>query len=248
MMEQMEAKPSILLVDDESEMLSLLGAEFSEAGFLTHTAANVAGALEILKQNKVDVVLSDIRMPGASGMDFFKELKSFGERRPHFIFMSAFSDVDMSQAYDVGAAGLLTKPFQTQKAIETVQYLLGPRLQNWSVPYRGKLPTYQIRKQLSSFKMFGTSSDFKLGRGGFFVSLTPEEIPPSRELVSFRIDFEGDESAFQGIGKIRWVRSRANLNYPAGCGVEILHLIESSREQITKFLERNKPDAIIPAA
>jgi len=38
------------------------------------------------------------------------------------------------------------------------------------------------------------------------------------------------------------------MSYPSGCGVEILHLIESSREQITQFLEKNKPDAIIPAA
>ena len=107
-------------------------------------------------------------------MDFFHELKTFGGNRPHFIFMSAFSDVDMSQAYDVGAAGLLMKPFQTQKAIETVQYLLGPRLQNWSVPYSGKLPSFQIRKQLPDFKNFGVSSELKMGRGGFFVSLPTE--------------------------------------------------------------------------
>jgi len=247
-MQSFATKPRILLVDDEVEMLSLLGAEFSESGFEVFTAGKVATALEILSHHKVDVVLSDIRMPGASGMDFFKELKTFGESRPHFVFMSGFSDVDTSEAYDVGAAGILTKPFQTQKAIEAVQYLLGPRLQNWSAPYRGKLPWHQIRKLISSFNDFGVSTDFKLGRGGFFVKLPPEEIPPSRELVSFRIDFETQESPFQGIGKVRWVRSRSNMSYPSGCGVEILHLIESSREQITQFLEKNKPDAIIPAA
>lgn len=245
----LQHRPLILIVDDEEEMLGLLGSEFQDAGMDVLTARSVKDALKVLRDHRVDVILTDVRMPEASGIQFFNQFESSGGRRPHFIFMSAFTDLEAAEAYDLGVNGILSKPFQTQKAIEYIQYLLGPRLWNWSLPYQGKLPVHKIELKSKMKNKLEPTEGFRLGQGGFFVALPPELIPPSRELVSFRIDFDGkDIPAFQGIGKIRWIRSRSSAQYPSGCGVEILHLIESSRQQMIQYLENFSPHSIIPAA
>ncbi len=242
-------RPVVLIVDDEPEMLGLLGAEFQDVGFEALTAGSVSQALEMIRRHSVDVVLSDIRMPGGSGLDFFMQLKSFGPKRPHFLFMSAFSDIDVSRALDLGAEAVLKKPFQTQRVIEQIQYLLGPRVQNWMGSYQGKPPNLSISKNLSYTEFLNGIGILRMGKAGFFLKLDPIEIPPVRELIAFKFDFEdSDQAAFQGIGKIRWVRLRPAAGYPCGCGVEIIHLIESSRHQMEESLAQQKPEATIPAA
>ena len=65
-------KPQILIVDDESSFRELYKVTLEESGFSTVSASNAEEALAALESNEISLVVSDVRMPGASGLDLLK--------------------------------------------------------------------------------------------------------------------------------------------------------------------------------
>lgn len=67
---------SLLLVDDDPSLLRLLGMRLNSEGFQVETALNGQEALRILERDKIDLVISDLRMDEMDGMALFSEIKS----------------------------------------------------------------------------------------------------------------------------------------------------------------------------
>ncbi len=102
----------ILIVDDEPDILELIEEEFLEAGFQTKTANCGDQAVEILRKQKIDIVMSDYRMPNGNGMTVLLEVNKLPkEKRPHFFFVSGHADISTQEALDLGAKKFFTKPF-----------------------------------------------------------------------------------------------------------------------------------------
>ena len=66
---------TLLFVDDEEEILDILVDLFSQEGYRLHTAKKADEALEIVKQHQVDFVLSDLKLPDASGSDLLERIR-----------------------------------------------------------------------------------------------------------------------------------------------------------------------------
>src|SRR3989442_5674355 len=79
---------SILIVEDEPKMLRLLDLNLSEEGYLTHTAQDADSGLKILRQEKIDLVLTDLKLPGMDGLEFLQAAKRPGPNIP-LILMTA---------------------------------------------------------------------------------------------------------------------------------------------------------------
>jgi len=102
---------TILVAEDDMEMLELLDRVLSEEGFEVIGAKNGTEALALLEKNNFDVVLSDIKMPGASGLDVLKSARSRFLHQP-VILMTAFGSVESAvEAMKEGAYSYITKPF-----------------------------------------------------------------------------------------------------------------------------------------
>lgn len=101
---------SILIVDDEPDICELFEFEFQATGFLTHTAQNIAAAKEIIEVANIDVILSDVRMPGGSGIDLLEWVRANCPEDPIFLLMTGYSDVSLDRAFMHGAHGLFYKP------------------------------------------------------------------------------------------------------------------------------------------
>ena len=71
----MSEPKSILFVDDESEILEILVDLFSDDGYQLHTATHATEALQIIENNSVDFVLSDLKLPDASGSDLLNTIR-----------------------------------------------------------------------------------------------------------------------------------------------------------------------------
>lgn len=76
------SKQGILIVDDDSHILAVLEARLASAGFRVHTAASGREALEILKVRPLDLIITDVRMPGMGGMDLFTEVRTLRPELP----------------------------------------------------------------------------------------------------------------------------------------------------------------------
>ena len=118
---------SILVVDDEPLKRITLQIELSELGFEVFEAADALAARRIFDSKPVDVVVSDVRLPGANGLDLLEHVK---QARPDVgvILMTAYASVDTAvQAIKRGAYDYITKPFTTQELVPKLERLLAMR-------------------------------------------------------------------------------------------------------------------------
>jgi DNA-binding NtrC family response regulator len=121
------AKGWILVVDDEPLKRITLQIELTEAGYQVYEAAEAKTALRILDSRPIDVVVTDLKMPGMDGLTFLEHIK---QRRAdvHVILMTAFGTVDTAvAAMKRGAYDYLTKPFTTDILLSKIDQLLAYR-------------------------------------------------------------------------------------------------------------------------
>ncbi len=116
-----DAKQTVLVVEDEELMRSILRQLLEDEGFQVFTADSAENALEIFSANNIAVTLTDIKMSGMDGLDLLDNLKSIDENAI-VIIMTAYSSVDSAiAALRKGAYDYITKPFVNEDLIQTVK-------------------------------------------------------------------------------------------------------------------------------
>lgn len=122
---------ALLLVDDEPNVLSSLKRLFRRDGYVIYTANGGAQGLEVLAQEKVDVIISDQRMPGMTGVEFLREAKKLYPDTIRIV-LSGYTELQsVTDAINEGAIyRFLTKPWvdeqlreQVHKAFEHIELL-----------------------------------------------------------------------------------------------------------------------------
>ena len=103
--------PAILIVEDEAKMLRLLDLHLAQEGFTTHTAQDAETGLKLLNKEKIDLVVTDFKLPGMSGLEFLQAAKRVNASIP-FVVMTAYGSVEMAvDAMKAGASDYVLKPF-----------------------------------------------------------------------------------------------------------------------------------------
>ena len=117
----------ILVVDDEEDVLELARVFLEAEGYTVQTAESGEEALARLEEDKPDLVLLDVVMPGLSGLDVCRRLKRDESTRgiPVVIFTALGTEVDMMLAEGDKADGYLQKPFTRSLLLEKVKQFLG---------------------------------------------------------------------------------------------------------------------------
>ena len=105
----------ILVVDDELSIRRALHTTLSNLGFRTVEAARGEEALSLVRTNIFDAVLLDINMPGMSGIDACRSMRSLYPRIPILMLTVRDSEDDKVEALDAGADDYITKPFQLRE-------------------------------------------------------------------------------------------------------------------------------------
>ena len=104
-------KPTILIVEDEPKMRRLLELNLGEDGFATVSAGDAESGLKLLSSARVDLVITDVKLPGMNGMEFLQAVKRAQAALP-VVVMTAFGTVETAvQAMKLGACDYLLKPF-----------------------------------------------------------------------------------------------------------------------------------------
>ncbi|MDD3473729.1 MAG: sigma-54 dependent transcriptional regulator [Syntrophaceae bacterium] len=106
--------PKVLVVDDEKNYLLVLEDLLADEGYEVVTSSSAAEGLEIIQREAIDTVLTDIKMPGMSGIEFLEKIMNFDSDMP-VILMTAFAEVDQAvNAMKKGALDHIQKPFDNQ--------------------------------------------------------------------------------------------------------------------------------------
>src|SRR6516225_7379717 len=141
------ATPSILVVEDEAKMRRLLELNLGEEGYTVLIASDAEAGLNIIRQERISLVLTDLKLPGMDGLEFLQMVKRTNATIP-VVVMTAYGTVETAvEAMKAGAADYVLKPF----SLEEIQLVI-----------RKELDVHRLREEnLSLREALGRRYEFK---------------------------------------------------------------------------------------
>ena len=118
---------SVLIVDDNEDIVAIVSRILLDRGYEVRIARDGPGALESVRQQRPDVVLLDMMMPGMDGMQVLDHLKrNPGSGSIPVVMVTAKTqDEDVLAGYQSGAEYYITKPFTTRQILHAIGLVLG---------------------------------------------------------------------------------------------------------------------------
>ena len=128
----------LLLVDDDASLLKLLGIRLEAEGFEVHTAESAEHAMQVLRNIPLELVITDLRMEGASGLELFEQIRHFYPGLPVIIMSAQGTIPEAVAATQMGVFEFLTKPVDKTALLATIHSALqqsggtqGEIFENW---------------------------------------------------------------------------------------------------------------------
>ena len=116
----------ILVVDDEKSVRNMLHRAIKSAGYDCSSAGNARDALKILEEKDVDVVITDIEMPGLNGIELTKTVKE--KYDSDVIVITGYArDMKYEEVIERGAHDFMRKPFSVEEMLTRVKHVLNDR-------------------------------------------------------------------------------------------------------------------------
>lgn len=224
---------TLLVVDDESDLRDIVASELEFMGAEVHQAENIVAAQKLINQHNIDLIISDIRMPGGTGIDLLNIVKAKNESAP-MILITGFADITTEDAFDKGAEALVNKPFKLDDLIKLAVRYTSPMKER----FNESVPADKI--------IHPAADDIHLGRGGLTLAVdTKGKRVDVGEAVKFDINYQNQKIAGEGI--CRWLRVPENGGKPV-MGVEFMKLDDQSLENFGSFVEGKKVVPYIPSS
>jgi len=233
---------TLLVVDDEADLRDIVASELEFMGSRVFQAENVKVAQQLLSEHDIDLVVSDIRMPGGTGVDLLNSMKHKNVLNPPIILITGFADITLEDALDKGAEALMSKPFKLDDLIQTVvKYTRSPQV---------RFSQNVITTQHLEWDFFTTMAGgvfnkrFLIGRGGISFIFQPEGKKYALgDHIKFRLIFEDRE--LNGVGICRSFKYIENSQ--VSVGLEFEHLEPQTLDFFLKYWRENRIVAFIPA-
>lgn len=116
----MNKNSTILIVDDEKDLLDVLSSTLSKRGYITVTMHDPVKALEMLKEQAFDLLITDINMPGLDGIELIRYALKINSRQ-RVIVITGFPTPELqTQVFRLGALRCIIKPFRVNRFMEVV--------------------------------------------------------------------------------------------------------------------------------
>ncbi len=117
---------SILIVDDESDVRTVLNILLAQCGYAVTEAADGQEALDLMSQREFDLVFLDLMMPRLTGEEVLERMKADGRlaRLPVIVLTAVSQRKDVKRGYEKGASFYVVKPFNNKTIQELARYFL----------------------------------------------------------------------------------------------------------------------------
>ena len=109
-----DARPTVLVVDDERAIRELVAALLEDEGYLVRRARDGLEALNLVEGNRIDLVLSDVRMPRLDGATLARRIRQRGYDLPVILMSAVYADVD------VPGVQFVPKPFEVTRLFSAI--------------------------------------------------------------------------------------------------------------------------------
>ena len=228
----------VLVVDDEPQYREILAGWLEKEGSRVLSADNGIRALELLQENEVNAIITDVRMPGMDGTELVKRVKAMGKYTPAAVSISGFSDLTSREAFDLGVEAQLSKPVERKILLSTLGRSLMEREELWARAFHStSLPT--VKFQFESLASAVRARRILFGRGGFCIS--SQIVFPETSLINLELNFIGDGQLVVLQGIVRWGATGEQL-----VGIEITGVSQQSRTFVVELARSNATVSFIP--
>ncbi|MGH8119691.1 MAG: response regulator, partial [Gammaproteobacteria bacterium] len=121
-----DQKGRILIVEDEAAIREMLGYSLMKEGYVCAEAADIEQAREQVRNSRPDIILLDWMLPGMSGIDYARRLRSdpVTQDIPVIMLTAKSDEADKIRALDTGADDYITKPFSTRELLARIRAVL----------------------------------------------------------------------------------------------------------------------------
>jgi CheY-like chemotaxis protein len=120
---KMSDQKTILCVDDEVEIIELLTEELEDRNLKVLSANSGNDAFEIFQKNKIDCVISDVRMPNGNGVQLTKNIRGENANIPIYL-ITGYLDHSEKEVNSLGVTAVVFKPFDVEELVEMVLHSL----------------------------------------------------------------------------------------------------------------------------
>jgi CheY-like chemotaxis protein len=230
---------SILFVEDEPFLRESMGAWLGQKAGSVFCAEHGEAAIKILTGSKVDLLLSDVRMPVMDGITLVKKVWESGWGHPAVILITGFSDLTLREAYEMGVDDIVEKPIDRDELLRALQHSLARPDELWSAA-PAAAPATKLHTSFPSLPAALAEQRLAFGRRGFCIK-SPCPLPEGP--VAFAVEFKDDGRVLSGQGVVRWTAPQERQ-----AGIEITVLDDASRNYVLDLVKRNAPIAFIPGS
>jgi CheY-like chemotaxis protein len=230
---------TVLVVEDEPILLEMTSKWFEREGCRVLTAENGVPAFEQLTSTKVDLIVTDIRMPRVDGISLLQSVKVRGIYTPSILFVSSDSDMASRDACDLGVEATFPKPVVRPELISAAERILSEKRLLWSAPWRGGRGAL-LSAAFASLSSALRSGQIAFGSGGFSLE---SDFLLQDEPVELAIEFVAEACKIGGCGFVRWSSPRDRR-----VGIEIARLDDAARDWVIHQTSQNSTVSFIPRA
>ncbi len=170
----------ILIVEDEEKLASLLSDYLQQAGFGPHWLANGLEAVPWVRDQKPDLILLDLMLPGRDGLEICKEIRSFSSV-PIIMITARIEEIDRLLGLELGADDYICKPFSPREVIARVKAVLRRTDGGTTIKTAGLiLDELRLQATLNKQNLDLTAVEFKLLQ---FLAANPGRIYGRQQLM-----------------------------------------------------------------
>jgi len=116
---------SILIVDDDINLCTVLSEELNAIGYETSYLTDGEEATKVLQDQKVDLLLLDLKMPGTDGFNILQRVNNHRNSHPKIVVLTAYADVKSAiESARLGATDFISKPYDFDELLITIRKVL----------------------------------------------------------------------------------------------------------------------------
>jgi len=210
---------TILVVEDERKIARLLQIELESEGYHVKVAGDGLTGLELYREGDIDLLILDVMMPGMSGIELLRRVRTVDEYTPVILLTAKSSIEDKVSGLDLGASDYMTKPFEIEELLARIRAALRISLKAIPVPVQTEqwFEVADLRLNEMTREVYRGEQLIQLTQKEFDLLaylMRNEKIVLNREQILTEVwgyDFAGDTNIVDVY--IRYVRKKVDASF-----------------------------------
>ena len=236
--------PKVIVVDDNKVICDLLVSSLEKYGIKVVGVTEPEKVVDLLKVDRYDCVISDIRMPTMDGVELLEQIRTSHPLWPFVILISGHHDYNTEELLNYGAVDFVNKPFKVDEIYNLISnYYIDDLVERNRSMLMDKEIHYDFNDSIIDLNIVS------IGTGGVYISYKSNPELRNAEvgkIYDFTVQIGEGESYINVAGEVVWSRGEEEEEENPGVGIRFLSMTEKVDSFIKSYISKNKVQSFIP--